>query len=149
MFSRVDKNGKPYRYTKAVCDCSKDEPITEQSHKKEVDINNIIKRHGMDMIQKTAMLQQQDYMFDDIPGNDFQEAMNIVNRAQAAFDSLPSLIRKEFDNNPAMYLDFVQNPDNADRMVELGLAEKPAVQEPVQVVVTNEPVQQVSETPPV
>lgn len=135
---------------KIVLDCSKDQPLTEQAHVKEVNINNIIKKHGMDLIQKTSILQSKDFQFDDVTGNDFQEAMFKVTKAQETFDSMPSQIRKEFENSPAKFMDFVQNPDNIDRMVELGLAQRLPQEQPVEVVVTNpEPAPVTNpETPP-
>lgn len=147
---KYDDDGNPVHSPRVVVDCSGDKPITEQSHKAEADINNIVKRHGMDLIAKTALLKSQEYRFDDIPGNDFQEAMFLVKKGQDTFDSLPSQIRKEFDNNPAKFMDFVQNPDNQDRMVELGLAQRPPTIDPVEVVVTNpEPAPVTNpETPP-
>lgn len=113
------------RYTKAVVDCSNDEIIVEQSHKEEVDINNIIKRHGMDLIQKTAALRAPDMQFDDVTGNDFQEAMNIILKAEGTFMDLPSKVRKQFNNSPAEFLDFVQNPDNEQALIDMGLAHAP------------------------
>jgi hypothetical protein len=136
MFSRYDADGKLKRNPVYV-DCSEDEIITEQNHKQEVDINNIIRRHGLDMIQATSKLSSINFQFDDVTGNDFQEAMNKVLKAQDTFDTLPSVIRKEFDNNPAIFLDFIQNPENKDRMIEMGLAQAPVVEPPVEVVVTN------------
>ena len=144
MFTKYDKNGKSLRYKDAVLDCSGDESITEQSHKAESDINNIIKRHGIDMIAATNHLLSSTFVFDDLPNNDFQEAMNIVIRAQGEFNKLPSGIRKQFDNDPATFLDFIHNPDNGDKLVEMGLANAPVIDKPIEVFVTNP----VSETPP-
>ena len=56
----------------------------------------------------------------------FTESMNIVATAQSMFNELPSSIRGKFENNPGKFLDFVQDPDNADELVELGLANAPA-----------------------
>lgn len=138
MFGRRDENGEVYR-NRVVVDCSGDEPVTEQAHKDEVDINNIVRRHGgMTNVARTNALLAPEFRFDDVPGNDFQEAMAIVTRAQGQFDGLPSQVRKEFNNSPAEFLDFVQNPDNVDRMVELGLAQAPPVEPaPIQVQVVN------------
>lgn len=138
MFTRYDDEGKPIRNRVAI-DFS-DEPIlTEQSHKAEVDINNIIKRHGTDLIAKVAAMQSQNYTFDELPHNDFQEAMNIVVRAQGKFDALPSQVRKQFNNSPAEFLDFVQNPDNAQALYDMGLAIQPTPPEPVIVQVVQPP----------
>jgi phage internal scaffolding protein len=127
----LDKGGHVFEETK-----------TEQSHKAEVDINNIVKRAGnMELIAKVNALQE--FVYDDVTGNDFQESMNAILRAKEAFTSVPSGIRRQFDNDPAKFMDFVHNPDNADKLVEMGLAKKPEVVEPIEVVVTNPP-----ETPP-
>lgn len=125
-------------------DCSKDEILTEQSHKSEVDINNIVKRHGIDLIQQTAALAASTLVFDDVTGNDYQEAMNKVIRAQDSFARLPSQLRARFNNDAAQFLDFIIDPKNMQEMRQLGLAnpEQPAPQ-PVRVEITN-PV-----TPPV
>lgn len=144
-FFKYDDNGEKI-IRKVQLDCSNDEPITEQHHLAEVNINAIIKRHGMDIIQKTALLRSQEFQFDDVTGNDFQEAMLKITKAQETFESLPSALRKKFDNNPAQYLDFVQNPENIEELYSMGLAQRPPKEEPVQVVVTNPPTD--PETPP-
>jgi len=113
----------------------------EQAHKEEVNINNIVKRHGMDLIAKTAALQQ--FTYDDNPNNDFQETMNAILKAEKSFDSVPSEIRKQFDNNPAKFMDFIHNPENNQQLIDWGLAKAPETKQPVEVVVTNQP-----ETPP-
>lgn len=136
MFIRYDQDGKQIR-RKVVLDCSNDDPIVEQSHKNEVNINNIIKRHGMDLIAKTALLQTPEYTFDELPNNDFQEAMLIVTKAQETFEAMPSQLRKQFNNNPAEFMDFIHNPDNQDKMVDMGLAQRPDPVQPIQVEVTN------------
>jgi len=140
-FYKTDQNNEVIRnrieYTQPD-----DEVIrVEQSHKDEVDINNIVKRHGLDLIQKTAALQT--FTYDDNPNNDFSEIMNAVIKASKSFDSIPSDIRKQFDNNPAKFMDFIYNPENADQMVEMGLKEPPKPPTPpVEVRITN------PETPP-
>lgn len=140
-FSKHDSDGVIIRQRK-ILTIPEDEIVrVEQHHKDEVDINNIIRRHGLDLIAKTAQMQQ--FQYDDNPNNDFQEIMNAVLKASDSFESLPSQIRKQFDNNPAQFMDFIYNPENADKMVEMGLANPPPPPtEPIQVTVTNQ------ETPP-
>jgi len=113
----------------------------EQSHKDEVNINNIVKRHGMDLIAKTAALQQ--FTYDDNPNNDFQETMNMILKAEKSFSSVPSEIRKQFDNDPAKFMDFIHNGDNQQQLIDWGLAKAPETPQPIEVVVINQP-----ETPP-
>jgi phage internal scaffolding protein len=120
-----------------------EEVRVEQHHKDEVNVNNIVRKHGMELITKVAALQE--FTYDDVVGNDFQESMNILLKAADAFESVPSDIRKQFDNDPAKFLDFVHNPDNKDQMITWGLMEAPVEQKPIEVVVTNPPP---VETPP-
>lgn len=143
-FTKKDVDGKIYRYKNATIDCSKDKTIVEQSHKKEVDINNIVKRAGSaEMIAKTALLQTPEYRFDDLPGNDFMEAHLILAKAEQSFGQLDSATRAEFNNEPARFLDYVQNPENKDKLIERGWANPPEPEPtPVEVLVTN------PETPP-
>lgn len=146
-FRRYDSEGNEIR-RRVGLDCQQaildgEEIRVEQSHKDEVNINNIVKRHGIDMIAKTASLVPLQY-WDGDPTNDFQEAMNKIAQGTQTFESLPSAIRKEFDNNPAKYMDYVFNPENKEKLIERGWMNAPkAAPEPVQVVVTNPP----SETP--
>lgn len=141
-FYKRDIDGNVIR-KKVTLDCSVDDLLTEQSHKDEVNINNIVKRHGIDMIQKVAQLNQGEYLMDDIPTNDFMESMNIVLKAQQTFSQLPSEVRKQFNNQPAEFMDFVQNPDNGQALVDMGLAQRITSPEPITV-----RVEPPTETPP-
>lgn len=49
--------------------------------------------------------------------------MDIVIRAQEAFDALPSSWRTKFNNDPANFVDFCQDPNNRDEMIKLGMIE--------------------------
>lgn len=142
-FARLDADGNPYKHAVYV-DCQKaiadgeEVILVEQNHKPECDINRIIQKHGMDLIRKTAAMMEPAMHFDDVTGNDFQEAMEKVQRAKKGFMAMPSQIRDQFDNNPAKFLDFVQNPDNLPQLQEWGLAQRPAPPPaPIEVIVTN------------
>jgi len=140
-FYKTDETGKVIR-NRVLLTIPKDETIrVEQSHRDEVNINNIVKRHGIDLIAKTAALQQ--FTYDNNPNNDFQETMNMILKAKDSFDSVPSEIRKQFDNNPAKFMDFIHNGDNQQQLIDWGLANAPETPQPIEVVVINQP-----ETPP-
>jgi len=140
------KKPRPEGYIAPVIDCQQaiidgEEIRVEQSHKDEVNINNIVKRAGgMELIAKVNALTQFEY--DDVTGNDFQESMNAIIKARDTFDQVPSAIRKQFDNDPAKFMDFVHNPVNSDSLIEMGLKKAPEVIPPIEVVVKN------PETPP-
>jgi hypothetical protein len=59
---------------------------------------------------------------DDFPAYDFQEAQLMMAKANSMFESLPSQARAKFENNPAKFMDFANNPANAQEMVDMGLA---------------------------
>lgn len=98
-----------------------EESLTRQEFKEESDINTIISRFGIgehpveagswttniDIVEATT---------------DFQSAMNQLNQAQAEFMSLPARIRSQFDNDPALFVDFMSDPANQDEWIRMGLA---------------------------
>lgn len=93
--------------------------LTEQAHKHETDINYILKEYTRTGFIKHS--KENKGRYDDISVQDFQTAMFTVASAQNMFSELPGQVRKEFANDPARFLEFVQNPDNADRMEKMGI----------------------------
>lgn len=94
--------------------------MTKQSFKEECDINHLIKRY-----KKTGVvthLNALEAQYGDLGAVDFQEAMDIVVRANGLFADLPSKVRKRFGNDPAAFLEFMNSSENADEMIALGLA---------------------------
>lgn len=95
--------------------------LTQQNFKNECDINFIMKRW-----EKTGELthvRSNAPSYGDFSNlGDYQSSLNVVLAAQEAFDSLPAVVRNRFSNDPAMFVEFVQDPSNADAIVELGLA---------------------------
>lgn len=89
--------------TSITCDGN----MTEQSHKDECDINFILRDY-----QKTGFIRHakdNPGVYDDISGQDFQDAMNIVAKANSLFNGLPSSVRKRFQNDPARFHDWARN----------------------------------------
>ncbi len=100
--------------------------MTKKSFQKECDINEIMARFQKKGIIDHYAKHGPEYM--DIPEIEYQDALNIVIRAQNTFDDLPATIRKKFNNDPSEFLSFVQDEENIEEMRELGLAkpkEKP------------------------
>lgn len=94
------------------------ETLTEQHHKDACDINNILSGYAGPLMNHV----RQNGQYIDVPAvDDYHHAMNITLKAQQMFDDLPAAVRKEMDNDPAKFLDFVSNPENVERMGELGL----------------------------
>lgn len=63
--------------------------------------------------------------YGDATGTDYHTAMTIVTEASQMFDELPSNIRNRFQNNPAAFLDFVQDEGNTAEMAQMGLTNSP------------------------
>ena len=101
---------------RSVLHCS--ENITEQAQAQSTDINFILRKY-----QKTGTLEhakQYQGQYDDVSVQDFTQAMNMVTEAQQMFDELPSSVRT-LTKSPQGFLEFTQNPENKDQMIEMGL----------------------------
>jgi len=95
--------------------------MTKQMHKQECDINFIMQK-----FQKTGVLDhlnkyKSTYGF--CTSTDLHESLNIINTAQEMFDDLPSKARNKFENDPGQFLDFVQDPENKEKLFDLGLTD--------------------------
>ena len=105
-----DEEGNPF-----------DDPelMTKQSFKDECDINNIVNRFTRTGVLPTLPPTGVYGDFSEI--GSYQDALIKVQQIDDMFDALPAKLRARFENNPALFLDFVDNPDNHDEMVQLGL----------------------------
>lgn len=111
---------------------------TQQHFKDECDINRILERMK---VTGTAMQYPNGFEYGDFSDvSDYQGCLHRLIEADAAFATLPSKIRAEFNNDPAQLISFLQNPVNTDKAIELGLvvrnkvepaaAESPAAVQP-------------------
>lgn len=100
---------------------------TKQSMKAECDINNIVNKYRR--TGTIAHLAKHGGQYGFASAMDFRESMDIVLKAKAMFADLPSVLRKRFGNDPAGFLEYVQDKNNLEEMRKLGLA-LPAAPEP-------------------
>jgi phage internal scaffolding protein len=111
-----------YSKVRSPIDLSGESPV-KQSLAKQCDVNHIVSRY-----QKTGVIDhfnKYQGRYEDLTiGVDYHTAMNKFIEAQDAFMSLPSSVRKKFDNDPATFIAFVSDPSNIDEMYEIGLARK-------------------------
>jgi len=94
--------------------------LTQQSSKDECDIHVIMRKaekHGL----VTHINQHAGSYSNMISAPNYHEAMVMLANANSMFESVPSSIRAKFGNDPARFLDFMQNADNRDRIVKMGL----------------------------
>lgn len=109
--------------------CFSEPSLTEQAHKDDCDINKIVKKYSADELRE--IMADRPALFGDFTAApDYKQALDIVQHANEQFAALPSNVRKEFDNNPLNFLAFAENAQNAERMVELGLAIKRPIIDP-------------------
>lgn len=112
-----------YRPHKRVqIDCSP-HGRTKSEFKKECDVNEIMRKFEKNQLISHVNDHQGDYG-DFSTFEDYHASVNAVLEANDAFASVPSKIRATFNNDPAQFLQFVQDPSNLDQMVEMGLAHK-------------------------
>lgn len=102
--------------------------LTKQSFAKEADINNIMSKYEKTGIVEHVMSSPGQFGDFSEP-LDYQEALNKINAAQSLFDALPAQVRQKFENDPALFLEFAQNPENYDKLVSMGLAVAPETPE--------------------
>lgn len=95
--------------------------MTKQSFKKDCDVNNILKKY-----ERTGLIDHvnkfEGKYGDFTSTQDYQSCIDQAIKAEEMFMSLPSSVRKRFDNDPGQFLAFVDNPENLGEMIELGLA---------------------------
>lgn len=97
----------------------KDDGLTEQSHQRSCEIHNILNQYERTGVITHSSKYQAQYMhFPD--GQDFKTMMDTVATATSMFEEIPSGVRKQFNNDPAVFLDFIQNPDNREAITEMG-----------------------------
>lgn len=108
---------------------SASEDMTKQSHKQECDINNILSQ-----FKRTGIIQHitnQQPIYSDLPDHmDYQQALHISMQANEAFATLPSAVRRYFQNDPTQLLMALGQPEMRDTLMELGILAKPPAPTP-------------------
>lgn len=99
--------------------------LTQQHFAQECDINYILQQYGPSGVDPlnppTAMPQFGDFS----SVTDFMTANNILIDAQDHFDSLPASLRKRFDNDPLEMLKFLNDENNRQEAIDLGICNAP------------------------
>jgi phage internal scaffolding protein len=124
----------PYNYDRdeasnADALCCEDPSLAQQHMKDECDINVIVERFGV-----TGQLPQSPVSpsYGDFSGvTDYHSALNQINATMDDFMALPAKLRVKFDHDPVKLLEFLQNEDNRDEAIHLGLIDGQPVVEPI------------------
>lgn len=117
---------KPFTQLRVETNVSAEPSMTKQSFAAACDINNIMRKY-----QRTGAVdhvKQYGAQYMDVDPITYHEAQNALLMADSMFRDLPSSLRSRFNNRPAEFLAFVQNPANLDEMRTLGLANPRVIQ---------------------
>ena len=94
---------------------------TQQQFKEECDVNNILRNYVSTGVLTHVNEREPIYGdFTEVP-KDYGEMINLIHESEEKFASLPSDIRKRFDENPANMINFLQDEKNMDEAIKLGL----------------------------
>ena len=96
------------------------ESMTEQSHTKHCDINNIIKRFKRDGVIEHVNEREAQYT-DTSSCPDYHGALEIVRQTEQMFASMPAVLRDKFENDAGVYLEWINDPENRAEAEELKL----------------------------
>lgn len=98
------------------------EPIilVQQQYKDECDLNWILNRLTPEDIEERRLAAQGVYA-DFTNVMDYGEAKMLVAQCDAAFMSLSPKIRSRFDNDPNAFIEFMEDSQNDEEAVRLGL----------------------------
>lgn len=100
-----------------------DKSLTQQNFKDEVDINFLLEKFKVTGAVPAGVRLPQYGDFSQV--SDYRSALDAVNAARYSFMELPANIRDKFANDPQRFLEFCSDPENADKLIDMGLATKP------------------------
>lgn len=123
------------------------ESFVQQQFKDDCDIHTIVDRFTR--TGRLPVMEQRPLYGDFSDVADFQEAQNLIARTTEYFDLLPSDLRARFNNNPSEFLAFVNDPQNTEEAIKLGILAK-AENQPVEPVKSSgkaDPLPEQNKTP--
>lgn len=100
--------------------------LTRQDMAEECDINNIMAKYEATGYLPSVNGREPYYADFTAMPTDLRGAMDLMRDAEEAFMSLPAKVRKEFDNDAALFADFAADPEHREFLVQHGLAERAA-----------------------
>lgn len=128
----------PYNYDTVAASnesglACEDATLAQQQFKDESDINNILRQFNITGILPNTPISPR---YGDFTGiSDYKTAVDRVMAVEDEFMSLPAEIRARFNNEPESLIEFLNNEENRQEAVKLGLLETndletaPAVEE--------------------
>lgn len=103
-----------------------DPSLTDTSKAKDADLNEVIRRYGITDGSITPMAADPRFYGDFSDATDFRGVLDATRAAIETFGTLPAKIRERFRNDPAYLHDWVNDPQNQEEAIQLGLLSKKA-----------------------
>jgi phage internal scaffolding protein len=97
------------------------ESLTEQQFAEESQILNKIRKYDSQGFFDTINRNPAQYN-DFTQVRDLADAIDQIEEAREAFLTIPSDVRKKFNNSPSEFFEFASKENNYDELVKLGLA---------------------------
>lgn len=109
-----------YREHERVIQEVGEESMTKQSHKDECDIYNILAQFNRTNIFTHVNNNQP--LYETLPDPiDYQQSLNTLIEAENAFATLSSAVRDRYGNNPALFLQALQDTDQHEYLRKEGI----------------------------
>lgn len=102
----------------------------KKSFQAESDINNIVKKYNPKLLLEQMV--DPNFYGDFTKVTDLHSAHNQILEMQRKFLSLPSKVRKAFNNDPQQLVDTFNDPDGRSKLEDLGLLPKTKQADPVE-----------------
>lgn len=110
--------------TKRVATLNNEPSLTDQSQKKDCDINVIVAKYlKTGQVKHLAKRVGQYADVSNIP--DLSEAIMQVRAAQDAFDALPAQLRQKLNNDPTQMISYLNDSSKLAEHYDLGIRIKP------------------------
>lgn len=121
---QVLDEARPPEFVDEATVCEK-ETLTRQSEVDAADINKIVARFEKSGIM--PLTNREGAYLDVSEVGDYRQALEQVRKAQMYFEDLPASSRAMFNNDPAEFLDRVNDPNELQLLVDAGVVPKDEV----------------------
>lgn len=113
-----------------------EESKTQQQFKDDCDVNKIMAKYVKDGF--ISHVAKKPGVYADLSSaKDYHESMLVISDATSAFNQMPSKLRERFNNDPAKLLAFLENPNNKEEAIKLGLLTEVSPSEQLQTTQKN------------
>jgi len=106
---------------RVITKCDPKNTIVQKRFKNDVNINTIVERARVQGLPQATSRG----FFGDFTGIDFLAMQNTVAKAQEAFMALPARLRARFQNSAQNLIEFIEDKNNFDEAIKLGLIPMP------------------------